>query len=159
MQDVDGLGERIKAYEGILVPGPDGSGDEVFDLELLAARHTPHGRIEVDGRLTHRPGIDVGDDDDRVRDARVGECAVDVLAVDEDRVVVDSVAGTTVDPVDELIDRDLPDLVIERPVLELMRRARHVRTVQVVNGLRPGLITRALAGEHVGTIITAGGAR
>lgn len=56
--------------------------------------------------------------------------------------------------VDELIDRDLPDLVIERPVLELMRHARHVRTVQVVNGLRPGLIGRALAGEHVGTIIS-----
>ena len=62
-------------------------------------------------------------------------------------------------PVDELIERDLADLVIERPVLELMRHARHVRSVQIVNGLRPGLLTRALAGEHVGTIITAGDAR
>ena len=59
----------------------------------------------------------------------------------------------------ELIERDLVDLVIERPVLELMRHARHVRSVQIVNGLRPGLVTRALAGEHVGTIITAGAAR
>jgi molybdenum storage protein len=57
--------------------------------------------------------------------------------------------------VDELIARDLPDLIIERPVLELMRRARHVKSVQVINGLRPGLIRRALAGEHVGTIISA----
>jgi molybdenum storage protein len=57
--------------------------------------------------------------------------------------------------VEELIARNLPDLVIERPVLELMRRARHVKSVQVINGLRPGLITRALAGEHVGTIISA----
>lgn len=57
--------------------------------------------------------------------------------------------------VDELIAMDLPDVVIERPVLELMRRARHVRSVQIVNGLKPGLITRALAGEHVGTIISA----
>ena len=57
--------------------------------------------------------------------------------------------------VDELIAMDLPDLVIERPVLDLMRHARHVRSVQVVNGLRPGSITRALAGEHVGTIISA----
>ena len=57
--------------------------------------------------------------------------------------------------VEELIARDLPDLIIERPVLELMRRARHVRSVQVINGLRPGLIRRALAGEHVGTIISA----
>lgn len=29
--------------------------------------------------------------------------------------------------VDELIERDLPDLVVERPVLELMARARFVR--------------------------------
>jgi molybdenum storage protein len=36
-----------------------------------------------------------------------------------------------------------------------MRHARHVRSVQVINGLKPGLITRALAGEHVGTIISA----
>ncbi|WP_226363436.1 amino acid kinase family protein [Pseudonocardia abyssalis] len=57
--------------------------------------------------------------------------------------------------VDELIERDLPDLVVERPVLELMRRARFVRQIQVINGLKPGLITRALQGEHVGTIITA----
>lgn len=57
--------------------------------------------------------------------------------------------------VEELIAADLPDLVIERPVLELMRRARHVRSVQIINGLRPGLLRRALAGEHVGTIISA----
>jgi molybdenum storage protein len=57
--------------------------------------------------------------------------------------------------VDELIDMDLPDLVIERPLLGLMRNARHAKTVQVINGLKPGLIARALAGEHVGTIITA----
>jgi molybdenum storage protein len=57
--------------------------------------------------------------------------------------------------VDELIERDLPDLVLERPVLELMRNARHVKSVQIINGLRPGLISRALRGEHVGTIITA----
>ncbi|ANY09622.1 amino acid kinase family protein [Pseudonocardia sp. HH130630-07] len=61
--------------------------------------------------------------------------------------------------VDELIERDLPDLVIERPVLDLMQRAQRVRSVQIVNGLKPGNLTRALAGEHVGTIITAGGAR
>jgi molybdenum storage protein len=57
--------------------------------------------------------------------------------------------------VDELIEMDLPDLVIERPVPELMRHARHVREVQIVNGLRPGLVLRALQGEHVGSIITA----
>ncbi|MFC5993788.1 uridine kinase [Pseudonocardia hispaniensis] len=57
--------------------------------------------------------------------------------------------------VDELIERDLPDVVVERPLLELMRTARHIREIQVINGLRPGLIRRALEGEHVGTIISA----
>jgi molybdenum storage protein len=36
-----------------------------------------------------------------------------------------------------------------------MRNARHVKSVQVINGLKRGLIARALEGEHVGTIITA----
>ncbi len=57
--------------------------------------------------------------------------------------------------VDELAAMDLPDLVVERPVLDLMRNARHVREIQIINGLRPGLIRRALDGEHVGTIISA----
>jgi molybdenum storage protein len=57
--------------------------------------------------------------------------------------------------VDELIALDLPDLIIERPVLELMRNARHAKTIQIINGLKPELIRRALAGEHVGTIVTA----
>ena len=57
--------------------------------------------------------------------------------------------------VDELEAMDLADLVVERPLLDLLRNARHVRSVQVINGLKPGLITQALAGEHVGTIISA----
>jgi len=57
--------------------------------------------------------------------------------------------------IDELIALDLADLVVERPVLDLMRHARFVRQIQIVNGLRPGLLSRALAGEHVGTIISA----
>jgi molybdenum storage protein len=57
--------------------------------------------------------------------------------------------------VDELKARSLQDSIIEFPVFDLMKSARHVRSVQVINGLVPGNITRALAGEHVGTIITA----
>lgn len=55
--------------------------------------------------------------------------------------------------VQELLDRDLPDLVVERVVLENMLKASHMKEVQVINGLKPGNLTRALAGEHVGTII------
>lgn len=51
--------------------------------------------------------------------------------------------------------RGLHDSILEFPVLDLLEQARHVRQVQIVNGLVPGNLTRALAGEHVGTIITA----
>src|SRR5215468_3651363 len=51
--------------------------------------------------------------------------------------------------------KGLHDSILEFPVLDLIKAARHVRQVQVVNGLVPGNLTRALAGEHVGTIITA----
>lgn len=57
--------------------------------------------------------------------------------------------------VDEMKARNLHDSVIEFPVLDLLKSARHVRSVQVINGLKPGNLTRALAGEHVGTIISA----
>lgn len=57
--------------------------------------------------------------------------------------------------VDEMKARGLHDSIIEFSTLDLLKTARHVREVQVVNGLVPGNLTRALAGEHVGTIITA----
>jgi molybdenum storage protein len=55
--------------------------------------------------------------------------------------------------VHELLSRDLDDLVVERAVLELMARARHIHEIQFVNGLKPGQLTGALEGEPVGTII------
>ncbi len=55
----------------------------------------------------------------------------------------------------ELNERDLPDLVIERSVLGHMANAKFCREIQIINGLVPGNITKALAGEDVGTIIYA----
>uniref|UniRef100_Q07JR6 Aspartate/glutamate/uridylate kinase n=1 Tax=Rhodopseudomonas palustris (strain BisA53) TaxID=316055 RepID=Q07JR6_RHOP5 len=57
--------------------------------------------------------------------------------------------------VDEMKAKGLQDSILEFPVLDLLKHSRHVRQVQVVNGLVPGNLTRALNGEHVGTIITA----
>ena len=57
--------------------------------------------------------------------------------------------------VDEMKAKGLHDSILEFPMLDLLNSARHVRQVQIVNGLVPGNLTRALAGEHVGTIITA----
>ena len=56
--------------------------------------------------------------------------------------------------VQELLERDLDDLIVERAVLELMPNARHIREIQFVNGLKPGQLTAALDGEPVGTIIS-----
>src|SRR5436853_1892594 len=56
--------------------------------------------------------------------------------------------------VEELEKMDLGDVVIERTVLQLMKTARHRRSVQIINGLKKGNLTRALNGEHVGTVIT-----
>jgi molybdenum storage protein len=55
--------------------------------------------------------------------------------------------------VQELLARDLDDLIVERAVLEFMMRARHIREIQFINGLKPGQLTAALNGEPVGTII------
>ena len=55
----------------------------------------------------------------------------------------------------ELEQLDLQDVVVERSVLELLRHARQRRSIQIINGLERGNLTRALNGEHVGTIITA----
>jgi molybdenum storage protein len=55
----------------------------------------------------------------------------------------------------ELKKLDLQDVVVERAVLDLMENAEHRRSIQIINGLKPGTLTRALNGEPVGTIITA----
>jgi len=56
----------------------------------------------------------------------------------------------------ELLARDLPDMIIERVVVEYLARSRFCTEVQIINGLRRGLLTRALEGEDVGTIIHQG---
>ncbi len=53
----------------------------------------------------------------------------------------------------ELIERDLNDVVVERVVVEYLSRARYTHELQIINGLKKGMLTRALAGEDVGTII------
>ncbi len=55
----------------------------------------------------------------------------------------------------ELIGRKLTSLPIEPAVLELLGRAKLAKSIRIVNGLVPGNLTRALAGEPVGTLIHA----
>ena len=56
----------------------------------------------------------------------------------------------------ELLKSDLPDLVVERVVIEYLQRSQFVKELQIVNGLEAGNVTRAIAGEDVGTIIHQG---
>jgi len=55
----------------------------------------------------------------------------------------------------ELLRLDLPDLAVERVVIDYLQRARFCKELQIINGLEKGMLTRALAGEDVGTIIHA----
>lgn len=55
--------------------------------------------------------------------------------------------------VQELIERNLQDLVVEPVVLRNMLQAVNVLEIQVINGLVSGNLTRAIEGEPVGTTI------
>ena len=56
---------------------------------------------------------------------------------------------------DELIRRDMEDLVMEPKMLEILRDAKNVREIKIVNGHKPGCVTKAIRGEKVGTVVRA----
>ena len=47
----------------------------------------------------------------------------------------------------------LGDLVVERVVLEYLQRAKNVKFIEIINGMVPGNITKALNNKHTGTRI------
>jgi molybdenum storage protein len=68
-------------------------------------------------------------------------------------------AGATLIPEitsSELRERNLTTLPFDRVLLDLLDNARLMTSFQVINGLRPELLERALNGEHVGTIVRKG---
>jgi len=53
---------------------------------------------------------------------------------------------------------DMPEeLILDRQLFKTWKVARHVKRVQIVNGLVRGELTRALAGEDAGTVIDRDG--
>jgi molybdenum storage protein len=53
-----------------------------------------------------------------------------------------------------LVERDLDDLIIERPILNLLQRAKCLKELQIIDAIQhPEHILDALDGKHVGTII------
>ena len=53
----------------------------------------------------------------------------------------------------QLLERNLDDLIIERPCLEILQNSQVIRQIQIINGMEEGNITKALNGEQIGTII------
>jgi molybdenum storage protein len=54
----------------------------------------------------------------------------------------------------KLLELDLDDLIIERPILALLQRAKCLKELQIIDAIaNPDHILAALEGEHVGTII------
>ncbi|HPS58925.1 MAG TPA: uridine kinase [Spirochaetota bacterium] len=54
---------------------------------------------------------------------------------------------------DELQKMELDDLIIERPCLDILKNSSVIKSIQIINGLEKGNITKSLNGKHVGTII------
>jgi len=55
--------------------------------------------------------------------------------------------------VDELIEMDLGDLIVERVILDYMKRSRFVKRLVFINGMQKGDLTKTLNGEITGTEI------
>jgi molybdenum storage protein len=58
----------------------------------------------------------------------------------------------------ELIARPLAENILDQELFEAWSNSKNLSTVRIVNGLERGALTRALAGEDVGTTITRGDA-
>jgi molybdenum storage protein len=54
---------------------------------------------------------------------------------------------------DALLANMPEELILDRQLFSAWKAARHVKRVQIVNGLKRGELTRALAGEKAGTVI------
>lgn len=89
--------------------------------------------------------------------AEVFGCSRVIYVKDQDGLYDgDSQAGPIPEiTVSDLLARKLAELPIDRVALELFTGARTVKTLQLVNGLKPGALKRALAGEPEGSVISA----
>jgi molybdenum storage protein len=56
----------------------------------------------------------------------------------------------------ELKEGKLQTLPFDRVLMDLLSNARQMKQFQIINGLKPELLVRALRGEHVGTMVKKG---
>ena len=55
---------------------------------------------------------------------------------------------------DELLPKLPDDTILDRTLFTAWETARHVKKIHIINGLERGNLTKALADEDVGTVIT-----
>ena len=53
----------------------------------------------------------------------------------------------------ELLENNQDDLIIDRTAIEMLARARHLKEIYIINGLKRGNVMQALDGKQVGTVI------
>lgn len=53
----------------------------------------------------------------------------------------------------ELLGDDFDDIPLERELVRVLENARTIKSVRVINGLKPSNLTDALAGKDVGTLV------
>jgi molybdenum storage protein len=58
-----------------------------------------------------------------------------------------------------LLENPPSENILDEELFRTWAEAKNVKRVAIVNGLKPGQLTKALDGEDVGTVITKGGAR
>jgi molybdenum storage protein len=56
---------------------------------------------------------------------------------------------------DELLDRDMEDMVLEPKAVELLRNGSSIREIKIVNGHKSGALSSAIRNGDVGTLIRA----
>jgi molybdenum storage protein len=119
---------------------------EMFEFPPAVGKITPHGTDSGEFLIADAYGaarlVYVKDVD--------GVCTADPATAAEGEAELIPRVGAG-----ELLAMDLPTLPIDRLVLELMADAKHQKEIQIVNGLVPGTIAKALAGEPIGTTIYA----
>jgi molybdenum storage protein len=59
---------------------------------------------------------------------------------------------------DELIKNPPQENILDEEMYRTWHEAKNLKRIVIVNGLKPGQLTKALDGEDVGTVITKGGA-
>ena len=55
--------------------------------------------------------------------------------------------------VDELAEMNLKTLPFNRVIIDILKSNKHCTSFQIINGNKPELLSKAVKGEHVGTII------